>query len=153
MIFREAQTADIPQIQLVRNSVKENSLSDPALVPDKDVEDYITQRGKGWVCEINDTIIGFAVVSIRDRNVWALFIQPGFEKKGIGRTLHDEMMDWYFNQTAETIWLGTAPGTRAEAFYRKAGWREAGKHGKGEIKFEMKVEDWRPGLHKIFRNV
>ena len=28
MIFREAQKADIPQIQVVRNSVIENTLSD-----------------------------------------------------------------------------------------------------------------------------
>jgi GNAT superfamily N-acetyltransferase len=146
MIFREAQIADIPQIQFVRNSVRENMLSDPALVPDKDVEDYITRRGKGWVCEINNMIVGFAIVSVTDHNVWALFIQPGFEKKGIGRRLHQEMMNWYFDQTKETIWLGTAPGTRAETFYRKAGWREAGKHGKGEIKFEMTAGEWRSGV-------
>ena len=143
MIFREARTADIPQIQIVRNSVRENSLSDPALVPDRDVEEYITRRGKGWVCEMDSTITGFAIVSVTDHNVWALFIQPGFEQKGIGRRLHDEMMDWYFSQTGETIWLGTAPGTRAEAFYRKAGWKETGIHGKGEIKFEMTSEKWK----------
>ena len=143
MIFRQAQITDIAQIQIVRNSVKENPLSDPALVPDKDVEDYITRRGRGWVCEIDNMIVGFAIVSITDHNVWALFIQPGFEKKGIGRRLHDEMMDWYFNQTKETIWLGTAPGTRAEIFYRKAGWKEVGIHGKGEIKFEMAAEEWK----------
>ncbi|MDP4265077.1 MAG: GNAT family N-acetyltransferase [Bacteroidota bacterium] len=143
MIFREAQTADIPQIQIVRHSVKENTLSDPALVPDKDVEDYIRNRGKGWVCEINNTIVGFAIVSVADNNVWALFVQPGYDQKGIGRKLHDEMMNWYFQQTPATIWLGTAPDTRAERFYRRAGWREAGRHGKGEIKFEMTAEDWR----------
>jgi GNAT superfamily N-acetyltransferase len=142
MIFRPALNADIPQIQVVRNSVKENMLSDPALVPDKDVEDYINNRGKGWVCEINNNIVGFAIISITDNNVWALFIQPGYEQKGIGRQLHDKMMNWYFSQTTVTAWLGTAPGTRAEAFYRKAGWRETGTHGKGEIKFEMTVEDW-----------
>lgn len=149
MIFREAEITDIPQIQIVRHSVIENTLSDPALVPDKDVEDYITRRGKGWVCEINNAIVGFAIVSVTDHNVWALFIQPGFEKKGIGRRLHDEMMDWYFSQTAETIWLGTAPRTRAEIFYRKARWREAGTHGKGEIKFEMTAEEWKNRIGPI----
>lgn len=39
MILREAKIADISQIQIVRNVVKENRLSDPALVPDKDVEE------------------------------------------------------------------------------------------------------------------
>ena len=143
MIIRQAKTQDIPQIQVVRNAVKENTLSDPALVPDKDVEDYIHNRGKGWVCEIDRVIVGFAIVSITDNNVWALFIQPGYDKKGIGKKLHDEMMKWYFSQTSTTIWLGTAPGTRAESFYRKAGWKETGLHGKGEIKFEMTAEDWK----------
>jgi len=141
MIFREAKITDIPQIQVVRNSVTENMLSDPALVPDADVEDYITNRGKGWVCEMDEHIVGFSIVSVRDKNIWALFIQPGYDKQGIGKKLHDLMMDWYFTQTKETIWLGTAPGTRAEQFYHKAGWKAVGMHGK-EIKFEMTAEDW-----------
>jgi GNAT superfamily N-acetyltransferase len=142
MLFREAQIKDIPQIQIVRNSVKENTLSNPALVTDKDCEDYILNRGKGWVCEIEDHVVGFAIVDLRDKNVWALFIQPGFEGKGIGKKLHDDMLEWYFNQTNATIWLGTSPNTRAERFYRTAGWKEVGIHGKGEIKFEMTEDDW-----------
>ena len=143
MIFREAKTADIPQIQFVRNSVTENILSDPALVTDDDVADYINRRGKGWVCEMAEIIIGFSIVSVRDKNVWALFIQPGFDKRGIGKRLHEEMMNWYFAQTNETIWLSTSPGTRAELFYRKAGWILVGTYGKGEIKFEMSSEHWK----------
>lgn len=142
MNFREALIADIPQIQVVRNAVTENTLSDPALVPDADVEDYITRRGRGWVCEINNSIVGFSIISVIDRNVWALFIQPGFDRQGIGKKLHDEMMDWYFSQTGDTIWLSTTPGTRAEQFYRNAGWAEVGIHGKGEIKFEMTAAYW-----------
>ena len=143
MIFREAELADIPQIQVVRNAVTENMLSNPDLVPDKDVEDYITNRGKGWVCEIDKTIVGFAIVSVTDNNVWALFVQPGYDKKGIGKKLHDVMMDWYFNQTSTTIWLGTSPGTRVDQFYRKAGWKEAGAYGKGEVKFEITAVQWK----------
>lgn len=142
MIFREATTADIPQIQIVRNSVKENTLSDPALVPDKDVEDYINNRGKGWVCLVNDTVVGIAIVSVIDYNVWALFIQHGYEGNGIGKKLHDKMMEWYFSQTHQPIWLATDPDTRAEKFYRKAGWKEVGTLEKGEIKFEMRWNEW-----------
>ncbi|MEP6701077.1 MAG: GNAT family N-acetyltransferase [Bacteroidota bacterium] len=142
MLYREAHPADISKIQIVRNSVKENTLSDPALVPDSDVEDYIIRRGKGWVCEIDKSIVGFSIISVMDSNVWALFVQPGYDKKGIGRELHDLMMNWYFSQTRVPVWLGTAPGTRAEQFYRKAGWKEVGIHGKAEIKFEMSATDW-----------
>ena len=142
MIFREATIADIPQIQVVRHSVKENVLSDPALVTDKDCEQFITERGKGWVCEIDGTIVGFSIADIRENNIWALFVHPEHEAKGIGKRLHEEMLDWYFTRTKEKVWLGTSPNTKAEKFYRNNGWKEAGEHGKGEVKFEMTFEDW-----------
>ena len=142
MKIREAEIKDIPQIQVVRNLVKENRLSDPALVPDSDVKDYMFRRGRGWVCEINNEVVGFAIADLVDNNIWALFIHPDFERIGIGKKLHDAMMSWYFLQTDKPVWLGTAPGTRAELFYRKAGWKEVGTHGKGEIKFEMTKDDW-----------
>jgi len=144
--FREAGIHDIPQIQMVRNAVKENRLSDPALVSDRDCEEFLTERGKGWVCEIDGRIVGFAIADLKEHNIWALFLHPDFEKQGIGKTLHGMMLDWYFQQTQQTVWLGTAPGTRAEAFYRKAGWQEKGMHGKGEVKFELSYADWIAGV-------
>lgn len=141
MIFREAQLDDIPQIQVVRHSVRENTLSDPALVPDQDVATFITERGKGWVCETGGQVIGFAIVDLQDDNIWALFLRPEFEKQGIGWQLQALMLHWYFEQTREPVWLGTAPGTRAETFYRKSGWTEIGTHGKGRsnLKWVMKT--------------
>lgn len=143
MVIREAKKEDIPQIQLVRNSVKENTLSDPSLVTDRDCEVFLFERGKGWVCEIDHRIAGFSIADLKENNIWALFLHPDFEKQGIGRKLHDIMLDWYFEQTDVTVWLGTAPGTRAEMFYRKSGWLETGIHGKGEIKFEMPYNHWK----------
>lgn len=143
MIIREAKIEDIKQIQIVRNSVTENTLSNPNLVTDNDCLEFITNRGKGWVCEIENEIIGFSIADLKDKNIWALFLNPKFEKQGIGRKLHDIMLDWYFEQTKATVWLGTSPNTRAEIFYRKSGWTETGIHGKGEIKFEMTYENWK----------
>lgn len=142
MIYRQAEIKDIEQIQFVRHAVKENRLSDPALVPDKDVAEYMTNRGRGWVCEADGKIVGFAIVDLIANNIWALFILPEYEKKGIGKQLHRMMMDWYFVNTDEKIWLGTEPKSRAETFYRMQGWTEVGLHGKGEIKFEMNYETW-----------
>ncbi len=142
MIIREAHIGDIKEIQLVRNSVTENVLSDPKLVTDELCAEFITKRGKGWVCEIDNEIVGFSIVDLKENNIWALFLKPEFEKRGIGKQLHDTMLDWYFRQTPKAVWLGTDPKTRAETFYRKAGWKEIGKHGKGEIKFEMTYNGW-----------
>jgi GNAT superfamily N-acetyltransferase len=142
MLFRNATISDTFQMQIVRNAVKENVLSDPALVPDKDYVTYLTERGKGWVCEIDNQVVGFAIADLLDHNVWALFLLPEWEGKGIGKQLHNLMLGWYFQQTKETLWLGTAFNTRAEKFYRQQGWQEAGLHGK-EIKFEMTYDSWK----------
>jgi GNAT superfamily N-acetyltransferase len=142
MRIREAIPDDIRHIQVVRNSVKENVLSDPAQVSDADCLEYITQRGKGWVCEIENEIIAFAIADLQDNNIWALFVHPAYEKNGIGKALHNRMLDWYFDQNKTDVWLSTSPGTRAENFYRQSGWKETGIHAKGEIRFEMSGHEW-----------
>lgn len=141
MPVRPATLDDIPQMQVIRNTVTENALSDPGLVTEADYREYLGNRGKGWVFEHELEIQGFAIVDMQECNVWALFVKPGREGAGIGRKLHDTMLDWYFTQTKTMIWLGTAAATRAEAFYRKAGWLENGMHGK-EIRFEMSAQSW-----------
>jgi len=141
-MYREAKIEDIKQIQNVRNSVKENALSNPALISDKDCEEFLTVRGKGWVCEIDNSIVGFSIVDLKENNIWALFVKPEHEKKGIGKELYTRMMDWYFDQTKTPVWLGTATNTSAEKFYEKLGWTKTGTINKGETKFEMSYKSW-----------
>lgn len=140
--IREASIEDTEQIQFVRQSVRENRLTRPHLVTDQHVREYLTERGKGWVCEVRDQICGFAIADLKENNIWALFIHPEFEKKGIGRQLQKIMLDWYFEQGKKEVWLSTSPQTRAEQFYRQSGWQETGLHGKDEIRFEMTRERW-----------
>ena len=97
----------------------------------------------GWVCEVDKKIVGFSIADLKDDNVWALFIDPDYEGKGIGKQLHELMLAWYFQQNKDSIWLSTAPNTRAERFYRKTGWKEKQKLPSGEIRFELTVDDWR----------
>nr|WP_294926107.1 GNAT family N-acetyltransferase [uncultured Flavobacterium sp.] len=153
MIFREAKISDITQIQVVRNSVKENTLSNPDLVTDQDCEEFLFQRGKGWVCEIDNVVIGFAIADLKEENIWALFLHPDFEGKGIGTNLHKIMLDWYFSTGKEYVWLGTSPNTRAEKFYRKAGWKQDGWYGTKELKFEMAKKQWQKLSHENDSNI
>lgn len=110
---------------------------------DEDCLEFISKRGKGWVCEIDIKIVGFSIVDLQENNIWALFVHPSYDKQGIGKQLQKLMLDWYFEKTKENVWLGTAPNTRAESFYRKTGWKEIGTHGKGEVKFEMTYGNWK----------
>ncbi|MEY8760004.1 hypothetical protein [Chryseobacterium tongliaoense] len=52
MIIREARHEDIPQIQFVRNSVKENTLSDPSLVTDRDCKAFYLKEGNAWFAKL-----------------------------------------------------------------------------------------------------
>lgn len=142
MIFREAIVEDIDNYMVVRMAVKENVLNNIELVTREDNQNYLTKYGKGWICEIEQQIVGFSIVGLKQRNVWALFVHPKFEGKGIGSKLHQMMLDWYFTQTIDKIWLGTEPKTKAADFYKKKGWVEVGKYGDYEIKFEMNLDDW-----------
>ncbi|MCJ8210969.1 GNAT family N-acetyltransferase [Mucilaginibacter sp. RS28] len=141
--YREAQLKDIPQLMRVRLAVRENTLSDPNLVTPADCEEYLTNRGKGWVYIEDSEVVGFGIADLTGRNIWALFVHPNFEGQGIGKELHRLMLNWYFAQTTETIWLSTAFNTRAEQFYRRQGWADKGPHNAKELKFEMSFEDWK----------
>ena len=141
--FREATPEDITQIQVVRHSVKENVLSNPLLVTDEDCKVYITQRGKGWVAETNGQIVGFAIADLQEHSIWALFVRPDHAGKGIGKELHRIMLNWYFSKTLTKVWLSTAPGTRAETFYKMNGWEVVGVTKSGELKFEMEQQVWK----------
>jgi GNAT superfamily N-acetyltransferase len=138
--IRHPELNEILRLHEIRTSVRENALSNPNLITLVDYEEFLLHRGKGWVCETDNRIVGFAICDLKEENIWALFVHPDFEGKGIGRALQKEMLDWYFTQK-EKVWLGTAPGTRAEKFYRASGWRENGMHGK-EVKFEMTKSKW-----------
>ena len=140
--IREAKEADIPQMMKVRLEVNENQLSDPGWVTYEDCLDYIIHRGKGWVAEIDKDIVGFAIADLKDDNVWALFMHPDFEKRGIGKKLHHTMLEWYFHQEKKNIWLSTDPNSRANEFYQRQGWTPTAILESGEQKFEMTLEDW-----------
>jgi len=140
--FREATIRDVKELLEIRFSVKENVLNNRALVTEEITADFLTRYGKGWVCEIENQIVGFAIIDVLENNIWALFVRPGFEKKGIGKGLQQIMLDWFFNQSDKTLWLGTAPGTRAEKFYIASGWKDVGRTRHGEIRFEITRDEW-----------
>lgn len=143
MTIRIAGIDDIPELHRIRTAVIENSLSDPGFITAADYTEFLTRRGCGWTADIQGVIAGFAIADLQDHNIWALFVAPAAEGKGVGKALHRQMLAWYFSKTQETVWLSTALGTRAEHFYRAASWIENGLHGQQEIRFEMSFENWK----------
>ena len=133
--LRVAARADVPEIQRVRHSVRENRLTSTT-ISDEDVVEAIERSGRGWVMEVDRRLVGFAVGNAETGNIWALFLEPEHERCGHGRRLHDEMVAWLWSRGLQRLWLTTAPGTRAERFYERAGWKNGGKTPSGELLFE-----------------
>ncbi|MBK6596476.1 MAG: GNAT family N-acetyltransferase [Proteobacteria bacterium] len=144
MPVRVAELVDIEAMHRIRLAVRENVLSDPTKVQPKDYVDYLQQRGRGWVFEVDGVIAGFAIADASARSVWALFVSPAYEGRGIGRQLHDTMLKWLFDLNPEPVTLGTQPGTRAAGFYAAAGWQLIGSSSSGEAQYQLAHQQLRP---------
>ncbi len=131
--YRQAQIEDIQQILHVRHAVHENVLSDPNSITHAMCEDFLKYSGRGWVCDIEQKIVGFCCANINDYSIWALFVLPDHESKGIGKHLLKLATDWLFKVGAQTIHLSTDTGTRAEGFYLSQGWQKGRINEKNEI--------------------
>lgn len=139
--IRLATHADIPRLQEIRAAVRENMLSNPGLVTRADYEAHIDGRGRTWVAEVDGRIVGFCSADARTASIWALFVDPTDERRGHGRRLLAPAVAWLRSVGAEKIVLGTAPGTRAERFYRAGGWITDGDVTRGELAFTLNPSD------------
>jgi len=135
-VLRQAKRDDVAGIQRVRQAVRENRIR-PGAISDDEVVEHLEVLGRGWVVEVDGEIRAFAIGNARNGNIWALFVEQGHEQRGHGRALHDTMLAWLWSQDLRLLWLTTGPATRAERFYRAAGWQDMGPTVHGEIRFEI----------------
>jgi GNAT superfamily N-acetyltransferase len=134
-MLRRATGTDTPRICEIRDSVDENRLSDPSRVTPADIA-WFLESGPIWVWEEDGAVAGFSAGDPRDGWVWALFVAPGHEGKGIGRALLKATCDRLRETGHRTATLSTEPGTRAERHYRADGWIVTGSNTKGELVFQ-----------------
>lgn len=135
-VVRQAIRGDISGMHKVRMSVQENRLTSTTLT-ERDYISAIETTGRGWVIELHGSIVAFAVGNAQNGSIWALFVAPGYEGRGFGRQLHDQMVSWLWLQGLQRLWLTTDPGTRAERFYTAAGWKQVGLAAHGEVRLEL----------------
>ena len=157
MLLRQATRNDTAEIWRVRYAVTENRLT-PGRISDADLHAHLEGHGRGWVVELAPPpdlrIAGFAIGDARNGNIWAMFVDPPLHGRGHGRQLHDVMVNWLFAQGLARLNLGTEPDSRAETFYRRAGWRPTSEgpgrvcktllDAHGDKRFELFKNDWNP---------
>ena len=120
---RAARESDIPRLMHIRAAVRENRLQHLAIGPD-DYRPFIADA-RCWVWEEDGRVHGFAALDADAASVWALFVDPASEGRGIGRALLERLTRAARQRGLSALTLETAPGTRAERVYRRAGWELA----------------------------
>jgi ribosomal protein S18 acetylase RimI-like enzyme len=130
--IRRARPDDIPRLVEIRAAVRENRLGNPAWVTLDDYTWFIANPGI-WVWDDTGILKGLAAGDPRDGSIWALFVDPRFERQGIGRALFAAACASLRDAGHRVATLSTEPGTRAERFYRAAGWTVVGRSPKGEL--------------------
>lgn len=138
MKIRDARRADVPAMHALRLRVTENALSDPRRVTEGDYLAHL-ERGRAWVAETESGLAGFAVIDLEGASVWALFVAPEAEGRGVGRSLHARLLEAAAEHGLTRLFLSTAPQTRAERFYSEAGWIRTGVTKDGELAFERVI--------------
>lgn len=140
-LVREATVADMPGISRVRLSVRENALSVQQLtergITNASVAASLLTHRRGWIAERDAEIVAFAMADKANWSIFALFVLPEYEGRGLGSRLLEVAVDWLWESGAGRLWLSTSPNTRAASFYARQGWVQTGAAGYGDVRFEM----------------
>ncbi|WP_313617307.1 GNAT family N-acetyltransferase [Agrobacterium sp.] len=142
-VVRRARSTDVDAIFEIRTSVTQNHLSHQQLlergISPEVVSEALESETCGWIAEVDGQAAAFAMVDFEDASVFALFVKPSFEGKGLGNLLMDEAEGALF-ATHETIWLETdaSPDIRANGFYQRRNWVAVGTDDKGDVRYEKK---------------
>jgi GNAT superfamily N-acetyltransferase len=137
-MIRKASRDDIARIFEIRAAVTENRLSDPSRVTVADCEWFI-DNAEFWVWTEAGRVQGFSAGDPRKGTIFALFVDPDWERRGIGQALLPLACATLRRAGHRSAQLVTEPETRAERFYRRNGWTEIGRQSDGQIIFRKAI--------------
>lgn len=128
MKYREINKSDVPFLFAVRVATRENALSREQLsklgIDNESVSMMIGTSHRGWLCEVDHRVVGFAMGNRENGEMWVIAVLPGYEGRGIGAELLKRVEDWLWSEGWNDIWLTTDVDTslRAYGFYKRQGW-------------------------------
>lgn len=128
MELREVTSADVPSLFYVRARTRENSYTLEGLaglgITEETVIEKLSSSFKGWLCQFDDSVVGFCMADRATGELWVIAVLPDFERKGIGNRLMTLAEEWLWASRCNRAWLTTDVDTtlRAYGFYRNRGW-------------------------------
>ena len=107
--IRRALDQDHPRITEIRDSVSENKLGEASRGAVNSDYPWFRDNPGVWVWEQDGVILGFSAADTRNGSIWALFVAPGHERRGIGRALFEKSLDVLRQDGHRTAWLRPEP--------------------------------------------
>ena len=141
MNIRIATEADVEALFEVRTSVVQNyqsreELAALGITPDSIAESLRT-TSRVWLAEEDGRVVAFSMADAAQGTVFAMFVRPAYEGRGVGRCLMQQAEAWLFGGGWPEIWLltGSDPELRAVGFYRHLGWQAVSEQADGQTKY------------------
>ena len=130
MRYRAIDTTDVEDLIRVRISTDENSYSREGLgalgITPETVRGKLSSTHKGWLCEADGRVVGFAIGDRSSGELWVIAVLPEHVNRGIGSRLLALVESWLRECGCRRLWLTTDIDTklRAYSFYLGNGWRD-----------------------------
>jgi ribosomal protein S18 acetylase RimI-like enzyme len=138
---RIAQPSDIESIFHVRTSVIENHLSREEMqqmgITESAVAKMIEKSRCAWVATEDDKVVGLSMILPDEGCLFAAFVLPEYEGRGIGRRLVVLAEQELFKHH-EIAWLETDKNSRAAKFYMQLGWVNKENVSESDIRLEKR---------------
>jgi GNAT superfamily N-acetyltransferase len=96
-------------------------------ITENSVSEKLRGSCKGWLCEEQGSVVGFAIGDRSSGEMWVIAVLPGHIGGGIGGALLERVEAWLFSEGCLELWLTTDIDTRLRAysFYKKHGWTDS----------------------------
>jgi GNAT superfamily N-acetyltransferase len=98
-----------------------------------------SDQARAWCAMEEHAIVGSSMARRLERDVFALFVLPGFEGRGIGASLLKRAVAWLRQECDQLIRLSIERHTRAHSLYLAWGWREVGEQADGDPILEIRA--------------
>jgi len=128
--IRPIAISDISETFRVGTATDENRLTSAQLtalgITESSVSEKLLGSYKGWLCEEQGSVVGFAIGDRSSGEMWVIAVLPGHIGRGIGGALLEKVEAWLFSEGCSELWLTTDLDTRLRAysFYKKHGWSD-----------------------------
>lgn len=138
---RPATAADVEALFDIRTGVTQNHLSREQMaqmgIDAAALATTLSAAPCAWLAEVEGQPVAFSMVDLDDACLFALFVRPSHEGRGLGSAVLAPAEAALFARHAR-IWLSTdgREVIRANGFYRRHGWQVVAVLEDGDVRYE-----------------